>query len=633
MSPRERRAPFAVLAVLVVCAAAACKEEGEIRVASLDFEGVVQADESQLRRALATREGSWIPFTRDPAFNREAFAADLTRLHAFYQARGYPDARVKAVDIELDEKGERASIVVTIDEGEPVRISAVTFQGFDGLPARRQQRLPRIVGLSQGSVRDRSAINAARDAALNELKEYGFPWARVDIEETAGESPRSVRLLVRADPGPRATFGDVSVRGNASVGDHVILRQLTFRPGDLYRQSRVRESQRRFSTMGLFDFAYVEPRGEEERPARVPVRITIAEAEHRRFLAAAGYGSEDKARARARWEHVNFFGGARTAAVEGKWSSLDRGGRVEFAEPYFFARQLSFSARAQAWNEAERVYSRSSYGGRATVRWQRDRHDPVRRVGGITAVSLSFINELDDYELTEEALNDPTLRNQLIGLGLDPETGSGRGTLAALRLEVERRTVANPLDARRGYAVTAALERAGGFLPGDFTYTEASAEGRIYVPLGRRLVLAQRLRGAAIDAPDSAAVPFFKRYFLGGSSSLRGWGRFDVSPLTGAGLPVGGLTLAELSTELRIPLTGKLSAVAFLDAGNVWREPFRFGPEGLRANVGPGLRYDTPVGPVRVDLGYQLTPIDGLLVDGAPERRHWRVHISIGQAF
>jgi outer membrane translocation and assembly module TamA len=106
-----------------------------------------------------------------------------------------------------------------------------------------------------------------------------------------------------------------------------------------------------------------------------------------------------------------------------------------------------------------------------------------------------------------------------------------------------------------------------------------------------------------------------------------------VSPLTESGQPIGGLSVVEGSTEVRVPVGAKLSAVGFLDAGSVGRLPWRIDPDGLRVAVGPGLRYDTPIGPFRFDLGYQLTPIEGLLVKGRPEGRRWRAHISIGQAF
>jgi outer membrane protein insertion porin family/translocation and assembly module TamA len=178
------------------------------------------------------------------------------------------------------------------------------------------------------------------------------------------------------------------------------------------------------------------------------------------------------------------------------------------------------------------------------------------------------------------------------------------------------------------------LEQAGSWLGGDYTYRELTAEGRYFLPLGRAVV-AVRARGGAIDPSDDdlANVPFYKRYFLGGATNLRGWGRFDVAPLSGSGLPIGGHTFMNFSTELRVPIWRSLGGVLFVDGGNVWTNPWDFNLNDLRYDVGPGLRYDTPIGPIRADLGFQLNPIDGLLVNGKPEPRQFRFHFSIGQAF
>ena len=128
-------------------------------------------------------------------------------------------------------------------------------------------------------------------------------------------------------------------------------------------------------------------------------------------------------------------------------------------------------------------------------------------------------------------------------------------------------------------------------------------------------------------------MPFFKRYFLGGATNLRGWGRFEVSPLSGGGLPIGGASFVNLSAELRTPVWRSLGVVLFVDGGNVWQDPWDFKVGDLRYDVGPGLRYQTPIGPIRADLGYQLTPSPGLLVNGTSEARRVRFHFSIGQAF
>ncbi len=633
--------------LLVVSSSVACRDEAKVKVSSLALDGVHVVDEAQLRAALQTKAGSWIPFSKKPAFDTDEFQRDLQRLRNFYTERGYPDARVTDVDVTFDEKKEHVRLKVTVREGEPLLVESMRFEGFDVLPERRQQALQKRLGLAAGDVRDRRRVDAARSTALNVLQEFGYPYAKVTVDEVAGESAKGVAIVVRATPGQPATFGPVEVRGNASVGEDVILRQLAFKPGDRYSAGRVRASQSKLSSLDLFRFAYVEPRGPggdaANQPPAVPMRITVAEDKHRQFTGAVGYGTEEKARIRAEWKHVNFLGGARSAGIESKFSSLDRGVRLNFNEPWFFTRFLSFSAQAQTWDEREPVYRVTTYGGRAGVSWRNERRNPVTRRGATTSVGVSFINEFTDYRVSPEALADPNIRNVLISLGLDPETGAAKGTLVSLRVQADHDTTSSRLDPQRGFALSGAMEQAGKFLPGSFTYTEFSGEARAYfstrrpsqVSGGRRgIVFAGRVRGSTIDAPPptDAAVPFFKRYFLGGSTSIRGWGRYEVSPLE-SGQPIGGLSVVETSAEVRVPFGTKLTAVAFVDAGSVGRNPWHLDPGGFRSAVGPGLRYDTPIGPVRLDVGYQLNPIEGLLVKGKAEARPWRAHISIGQAF
>ena len=113
---------------------------------------------------------------------------------------------------------------------------------------------------------------------------------------------------------------------------------------------------------------------------------------------------------------------------------------------------------------------------------------------------------------------------------------------------------------------------------------------------------------------------------------MRGWGRYEVAPLID-GIPSGGRALLDLSAELRVPLRTRLGLVVFADAGNVWPTSAEFGVRDLRYDAGTGVRYTTPIGLVRADIGVQINPVPGLLIDGEPQTRRWRVHLSIGQAF
>jgi outer membrane protein insertion porin family/translocation and assembly module TamA len=367
----------------------------------------------------------------------------------------------------------------------------------------------------------------------------------------------------------------------------------------------------------------------------VPVKVTVTEGKHRKVNFGLGYGSEEKARGSIDWRHVNFFGGARTLQLEGGYSSLSKGARVNLRQPYVFSPRISLVLTGQSWHRNEPAYTLNTKGGQMTLERSFPRPGPFSRRTAASSLSFVYTNEFQSYEISDEARNNLSdAIKLLIAAGLDPLTGRGRGLLSSAALNYHRSTADNTLNAKKGYTADAHLEKAGGVLQGDFRFVETILEGRFYQSIADRAVVALKLRGGSIGAPSGSnlAVPFYRRYWLGGANSLRGWGRFDVAPLFD-GVPIGGHTMVESSAELRVPVWHDLSAVVFADAGNAWNNAWDFNLNDLRYDVGPGLRYLTPIGPIRLDFGYQLNRIPGLLVDGKPEAHRFRVHFSIGQAF
>jgi outer membrane protein assembly complex protein YaeT len=619
------RVGVAALALTILAATSACKEGGTIKVHSLSFEGVKSVDESRLKDVLATRQSSKIPWGKKFFFDRSRFDADLKRIQAFYADRGYPDARVAGFDVKLNDKQDEVDLTVTVAEGDPVLVKSIEFTGFDGIPAAHLDDLKKRAPLKVGQPRDRQLVVSTHEMAVNELKDHGFAYAKVATGEDDGADGKQALVTFTAEPGKIAHFGAVEVVGNKSVDDHIIRRQLTFKTGDLYQRSVVQDSQRRLYGLELFQFANIEPLNQEQQPEDVPVRVTIAEGNHQRTNFGVGYGTEEKARVDAEYHHLNFFGGARSAGAHVRWSSLDRGARADFNQPFFFRPHFSVGVEAQQWYTYTPAYRSTVSGGKVTLKHrQNDR----------TSWAASLTTEHDSSLITDEAFNNVTLRNSLIALGLDPQTREQNGTLNALGFDFQHSTADNLLNAHRGYQIAAHTEEAGRLVPGSFNYYAASADGRHYLPFGDNIVLASRLQVGNIRpvGNEAANVPFAKKYFLGGATSIRGWGRYEVSPLVG-GQPIGGNSMLAFSEELRATLHGNLGGVVFLDAGNVWADSLGFKLGDLRYAVGPGLRYQTPVGPIRFDLGYQLNPTPELIVNGSPQKRRYRLHFSIGQAF
>lgn len=622
-----------VVVCVALLAAPACRETGDVEVTSIKFDGATAVTSSELKAVIATRESGFLPWSRKHFFDRAEFDRDVQRIQAYYADKGYPEAKVVGVDVDMNDAKDKAAVTVRISEGEPIVVTNIVFEGLDAIPADHLDRLKSQLPLKVGAPRDQRLTLASHDLIVAELRDHGFPYGSVRALERPEAEPRRVQIAMVADTGPKSVFGAISVEGVASVDEEVIRRELAFNEGDLYQLSRITESQRRLYGLELFQFVNITPKLPEDRSPKVPVVITVTEGKHRRLQLAAGYGSEEKARARINWRHVNFGGGARTGETEAKWSSLEQGLRGSFIEPYLFQRGLSVRLSGSTWWAQEPIYEYRSSGGRLVLSKDFSRAGIGADRGVRNRVSLALVREYEDYAISETALADATFREELIALGLDPDTGRGKGTLSSFEIDFERNTAAQPLNPRQGYSISGHVESAGTLLGGSFNYNEVLGEARVYLPLGPRIVWANRARSGTLAGSDGAQIPFYKRYFVGGSNSVRGWGRYQVSPLSPAGMPIGGRTMVELSTEARFPIRGKLTGVAFVDGGNVWRDPWNVQLNDLRWAAGPGIRYETPIGPVRFDLGVQLNPIEGLVIEGNQEKRKWRVHFSIGQAF
>jgi outer membrane protein assembly factor BamA len=340
---------------------------------------------------------------------------------------------------------------------------------------------------------------------------------------------------------------------------------------------------------------------------------------------SGGFGTDEALHGEIAWRHVNFFGGGRKVGLRGRLSWLDSGAEATFLQPYFLTRRLSFGARGQAWVIDEPTFRATTRGGQASV---------GRSLGPNATVTATLGQQYQSSRIVEEALADPALSDELIAIGLDPETGEQSGLLSTLTLDGVVVRLDDPANPRQGYAATLWIEQAGGWLAGDYRYGSAIAELRGYVTPKGGVSFAARARYGSIDPyGDESDVPFFKRFFLGGAESLRGWGHAYVAPLTSGGLPIGGQSFLETSAEVRSPLWNGLGLVAFIDAGNVWRDSWTMRLGDLLYDVGPGIRYSSPFGLVRLDFAYQVNPLEGLRIDGEAQTGRWRIQIGVGHAF
>jgi outer membrane protein insertion porin family len=580
----------------------------EWHVASLEIEGTDTVSGSRLRDAMLTKERAWYRFWEiwrpRPPFDPITFRADIDRLRQVYRNEGFYEAHVSA-DVDVPEEGDAVGVVVHVDEGPPVHVGTVrvVMHGAD-LGARARKVLLGSVPVTPG---DRfTQADYARVATLlrTYYREHGF--ARADVERHATVDLRDHRVAVeyRVASGPPSVFGKVTVAGTESVDPAVVRRELAFRPGQPFRQSLVDRTRENLVALRLFKSVRVTEEGGADDPT-VGVGVRVAEGPSHEVRLGIGYDTDEQIRGIASWRDYDFFGGARQLGFTARASFVRRTITADFLQPHFPGPKDRVQVFLSESQEDEDAYT----------------NDRSRFMPRLEWAALPQVTPYAFYRIEYDSLSgvNAAIRRAI------PDIAPANGFLSGLGFGVDVTTADDLLDPSRGWVANASVEPVGGFLGGSFSFLRVVAEGRRYQPLPARFLAAFRLRaGAADPIAGGDEIPLFERFYAGGLNSVRGYDRRRVGPKIDDE-PIGGRSLAEVSAELRHPITEKFGAAVFLDGGQVsvrsWHPPF----DDLQWGTGFGVRYTSPVGPIRVDLGFPL--------ERPPGDPAWQVHVSIGQTF
>ena len=532
----------------------------------------------------------------------------------------------------------------TIAVDNPVVVEGVQIEGFDVLPVDARAALSRALPLGPGTDLTREREQAAGERAVQILQNHGYPYAQVSLERVPIGSTRA-RVILRAEPGTLGYFGPIDIVGNRRVDDVVIRRRVAYAPGDLFRRSAIERTQQRIGSLGLFKSVEIRAgsaaasgaigasrsggadRGAaapgstiDTQPAEVPTLITVVEQSPWQWNLSASYAAGERLGFDARVSNLNFLGAARRLDVQGRVSRIEKTGEVAFTQTEAWHPALSLQLQARHQEIDEQSFFVMSRGGQAAVGW---RWTPA------FSTTFSYTAAFERSDVDED---------------LDVLVGLQDGMLSAWSIDLDHRRVLSDrrtdllvagIDAPPTRTMSAHVEQAGGWMPGTFNYFNVIGDVRHYRrAFGDRVMFASRLRYGAIEpfGPE-ADIPLLKRFFLGGSNEMRGWGIYEVSPLSASGEPVGGKSMVTATGEVRVRLLPRLSGALFIEAGNVWQDSWSVHLDDLLYDIGPGFRLQTPFGLIRVDFGYQLRTLEGLRIDGQPQKYRWRFNMGIGEAF
>lgn len=560
--------------------------------------------------SFSTRRLQNLLFLKKPfLFNEEILKNDVQRLQHFYQSEGFVDVVIR-YHLVSNPKKHTIRITLDIKEGQYVRVRQVEYTfPTEQQPSEEDSARAMIAQLApalKSGIRFRDqALRADQEKMNKHFSNSGYPYFRVQPQLTVVRENHFVDVAYQVETGPRCLVGDIDVLENQRTPAALIRKQLSFRSGDLFQQDLVEKSQLQVYQLGFFQTVTIRSLMGSSPISHIPVQVVVREAPRFTVKFGIGYGKEDNVRVFSDLRFLSFFGGARRFNLVVRHSGLEPYNlNLKMTQPAFPFPKTSLLVNSFFRREDEPGFSVVRIGGNLSLQQQ---------LALNTSGQISYNLEQDNLGLSLAATDlqsqSPDIklyRKSSLGIGLIRDSSRplfypNQGAFAAL-----------------SYTVTVPI------FSNEFHYTRWLFEVRRYWSLGKSSVLAVKTKlGAMQSIRGDKVTPIEERFFAGGSMSIRGWSRGQISPENSLGDPIGGNSYFEGSVEVRFPIWRFISAVGFLDFGNVWRESWYYDFAHLRYAAGPGLRVQTPIGPVRLDLARPVFDKDKFI----------RIHVSVGQAF
>ena len=582
------------------------KEEEPVRVVAVDFEGNQAFSDRKLRGVLQTRERWLFSFiTGSGVLNKEVLRTDMERLSAWYYDHGYVTVRVD--EPRVDRRDDGLHVTFKIDEGEQFRVGEVTFTGAE-LP-NDGAKLRDGLAVEAGQVFRASELRDDVQKLTERLSEDGFAFASVEPQTDIHPEQKLVDVAFQVDRGRPVTVDRIEVTGNTKTRDKVIRREMRLQEQELFSGRKLRKSREALQRLGFFQEVNVTTR-RAAADDRMNVVVNVKEAQTGAFSAGAGFSSADQLLFNARVQENNLFGRGQRLVLSGDIGNLRRNIVLSFTEPYFRETPLTVGANAFSWRLRFDDFDRSGTGFGTQFTY------PVTAWGytSLYGLPLEDIRVGTDYRLESAKIS---------GLGLDATRSiraeEGTNLISSITPRLSRNTMNHAFDPTAGSLQDVSLELAG--LGGErfskveaherwyYTFLRSRALGDFTYSLGGTLGY-----GFGNQGINGNELPLFERYFPGGINSIRGFKSRTLGPREArkdalgrvlSTTAVGGSEEGIMNNEVIFPLVQGigLKGVVFADAGNAYSAEDGFSLDETRVSAGAGVRWLSPIGPLRVELG------------------------------
>lgn len=565
----------------------------KIQIKKITFLNNRKYSDSQLKTLLQeTREGGFFSFLNNSGnFKESAFKQDLQRLTYWYLDHGYVKFRYENPVITVSDDKKWLYISIYLDEGEQYKMGDLDFGGDLLFP---KEELQTDLTLLPGEVFTISKRNSDIQSLTEKYQDLGYAFVNVVPKMNIRDDSRTIDIEYDFEKGSLVHFGEINIVGNTKTHDKVIRRELKIQEGELYSGTKMRQSRENVERLGFFApgeilFNTSSPKGQ---PDVLNVEIVVKERSTGTITLGAGFGSAQGFFFTSTISEINLLGRGQNLSLAAQYSAgpnPSRSFNLGFTDPYAFDTQ---------WSMGGDLYSvilpiPNRYNTRKLGTDVRLGHP----IGEFTRAFITYKNEgLQIFDKQSTSITDEMIQQD-------------SGVLSSVVFSLVRDKRNNRFETTAGDYQSASLEWAG--LGGDKYFIKWNLNNRFYRRIIGDLVFRNSIELGQITALDQRPIPPAEKFYLGGPNNMKGYDYLSLGPTmigsNGIRVPLGGNFQAFSLFELEFPLVrdAGLKFVTFFDAGNSWHHlPSDGEPFSIRTDAGFGIRWFSPIGPLRFEWGY-----------------------------
>jgi outer membrane protein insertion porin family len=628
------------------------REHEQVSVRRVSFIGNEHVSEDTLREVMITGNAGFFSFGSGGPFRQDAFDRDVFMISSLYYDRGFLAVQINAPRVMLTPDRNGIELTIVINEGPQFHIRSLRVferdaDGREVEPIGGRRHLREMIRAKPGDVFNRAELAKDLQEVRTLYRDAGYANVDADPITDLDQDRREVDIIVPIQRGPLVHFNRIEVRGNTKTRDKVIRRELEIAEGDQFSETKLERSRRRVMSLGYFERVDVSTEQGSADQDRVNVNVEVGERPTGTFQVGAGFSSIENFIATAQVQQANLFGTGQSLSIQGQVSSLRQLVNVRWFEPYFLDSQ--FSASIDLFDQL-RIYndfSQSSIGGSLTFGY------PLINPSTRAFIAYNLQNNKVSTGTTSTFFGTASAVSVFQRLPLANLFNDG--ITSSIRPSVSFDTRDNRLFPTSGVYLTASAELATPALGSESEFLRYRTTGRFYYPIGGGVVLKLNTESGVVTSPRSEGVPIFARFFLGGILDVRGFQLRTLGPrlpLNSSldpnsrpifnGANIGGNLMYYQNLELEFPIVDKVGirGVVFTDAGNAWNleqlycaaaggggaaskgtlgsgiypanDPCFSFPSSLgnlRTSWGVGLRWFSPLGPLRFEWGFPFKPL------------------------